>query len=320
MTIIELKDQIMKRTLNNLYVFVGSEIGIMNIYLNQMSKVLNVPLIRADSVMSIYSNCTTRSMFGNVAGLYVIRDDKEFTKLEDFYQRLSNDLLPGNVVVLLFDKIDSRLKFGKYFKDKTVEFEKLTPSILKNYLLRELALSNQNLDKLIDLCEGSYDMCLLEIDKIKQYMQYPHHTDLAFEKGMSADASFLDLLTQGIIYQPVETDVFKFTDAVCNRQVNKALELEGVLRNSKNSAINLLGTLYNSLKSIMLIQCCSEGNVGEITGLDNKQIYFNKKYCGKYRTSELVEAVKLVGKTVDDIKSGRIEDDYATRYVLSQIM
>ena len=53
MTIIELKEQIIKNELSNFYVFVGEEIGIINIYLKQMSNKLNLPITRADSVLSI---------------------------------------------------------------------------------------------------------------------------------------------------------------------------------------------------------------------------------------------------------------------------
>ena len=97
MTIIDLKNQIMKNCLTNLYVFVGEEIGIMNIYLNQMSKTLNMPVTRAESVASIYAQCTSRSMFGNTTGFYVIRNDKDIAKEEKAYQSLSKDI--GKIVI-----------------------------------------------------------------------------------------------------------------------------------------------------------------------------------------------------------------------------
>ena len=52
----------------------------------------------------------------------------------------------------------------------------------------------------------------------------------------------------------------------------------------------------------------------------SRQIYFNKGYVGKYSDTELVRAVKLIMKTVSDIKGGRIDDMYATKYVLASIM
>ena len=72
MDITVLKDQIIKNNLSNVYIFTGEEIGIQNIYLNQMSKVLNMPITRADSVSEIYNKCTSKSLFGSSKGFYVI--------------------------------------------------------------------------------------------------------------------------------------------------------------------------------------------------------------------------------------------------------
>lgn len=307
MTIVELKSQIMQNQLHNVYVFTGDEIGIINIYLNQMSKVLNMPITRADSVASIYSKCTTRSMFGNTVGFYVIRNDSDIMKEEKAYQTLSADI-GKNVIVLLYDKIDSRLKFGKFFKDYTVQFEKLAPNILKSYIKKAIDLKDANIEKLMDLCSCSYDMCMLEIDKIK-----------SFDSASDPNKVFQELLGTGAIYQPQENDVFQFTNAVCSRNYENAFKIADNLLSDGMSSIVLLGTLYSSLKAIMLIQCC-EGDICNTTGLDNKQVYFNKKYCDRYQTSELVEAVKLISKTVDDIKNGYIDDSYATKYVLCKIM
>lgn len=311
MTIIDLKNQIMKNCLTNVYIFVGDEIGIMNIYLNQMSKTLNMPVTRADSVASVYAQCTSKSMFGNTTGFYVIRNDKDITKEEKAYQSLSKDI-GKNVMVLLYDKVDSRLKFGKFFKDQTITFEKLAPNVLKSYVKKACPnLSDENCEYLIELCNGSYDLCMLEIDKILQYQQVVN---------ISVNDSFLILLKSGVIYQPEESDVFKWTDAVCSRNRTEAFKLERILRDSGTQSINMLGTLYNSMKSIMLIQCCSSKNVCEVTGLDNRQVYFNKRYTGKYDTRELVENVKLISRVVDGIKNGLYDDTYATRFVLCSIL
>lgn len=317
MTIIELKNQIIKNQLNNLYIFTGEEIGIINIYLNQMSKTLNIPITRAESVASIYTQCTSRSMFGNTTGFYVIRNDKDITKEEKAYQSLSKDI-GKNVIVLLYDKVDSRLKFGKFFKDQTITFEKLAPTVLKSYVKKACpSLSDKNCEHLIELCNGSYDLCMLEIDKILHYQETTYDRD---DYKDSVDRCFDVLLKSGVIYQPEESDVFKWTDAVCNRRAETAFRLERILRDNGTQSINMLGTLYNSMKSILLIQCCQGSNVCEITGLDNRQVYFNKKYVGVYRTEELVKSVRLLAKLVNDIKSGKIDDEVATKVALVNIL
>lgn len=307
MTIIELKEQIIKGNMSNFYIFTGYEIGIMNIYLKQMSNKLSLPITRASSVQEVYGKCQGNSLFGNETGFYVIRYDNDFPKHEEAYTTIQTTI-GKNVIVLLYDKIDSRLKFGKFFKDNIVAFEKLTPNVLKSYIQREIPLNEKNIETLMEVCGGSYDMCMLEIDKIKNY-----------NNNIPIDAKFSKLLNSGVIYQPEETDVFKFTDAVCSKNLKLAATLEKVLRENNISSVTTLGTLYNSMKSVLLIQCCSSSNIKEVTGLDGGQIYYNKKYVGKYSLERLVTAVKLISSTIDGIKSGRIEDEYATRYVLAMI-
>lgn len=315
MTIIDLKDQIIKNNLSNFYIFTGTEIGIINIYLKQMSNKLGLPITRADSILSIYDKCQGGSLFGDSTGFYVIRDDRDFMKQEQLFDTIKTSIRK-NVIVLLYDKIDSRLKFGKHFKDDIVAFEKLTPNVLKSYIKKEIDLSDKNIDTLMELCGGRYDMCMLEVDKIKQY------TDSLYLlcNKKDYDAGFSELLKCGVIYQPEETDVFKFTEAVCNRNKKLAFELEQVLMANNNSSINILGTLYNSMKSVMLIQVCESKNISEVTGLDNRLIYFNKKYVGKYSSGELVKAIKLISKVIEGVKNGWIDDVYATKFVLVNIL
>ncbi len=315
MTIIDLKDQIIKNNLSNFYIFTGTEIGIINIYLKQMSNKLGLPITRADSILSIYGKCQGGSLFGDSTGFYVIRDDRDFMKQEQLFDTIKTSIRK-NVIVLLYDKIDSRLKFGKHFKDDIVAFEKLTPNVLKSYIKKEIPLSDKNIETLMEVCGGSYDMCMLEVDKISQFVMSGEIRGY----DMTYDEAFTDLLECGVIYQPEETDVFKFTDAVCSRNKKLAFELEQVLMANNNSSINILGTLYNSMKSVMLIQVCESKNISEVTGLDNRLIYFNKKYVGKYSSGELVKAIKLISKVIEGVKNGWIDDVYATKFVLVNIL
>lgn len=317
MNIMDLKNQIMKNELKNFYIFTGTEIGIMNIYLEEMSNKVNLPITRADSVSSIYTRCMGGSLFGDDVGFYVIREDMDFMKAEDAYQTISDDIMAGNIIVLLYEKIDSRIKFGKHFKDEIIHFDKLTPQVLSGYIKKRIDLSNNNIERLIELCSQSYDMCMLEVDKILQYQQ--SSVDIA-GSVYTADHCFEYLLNSGAIYQPEESDVFKFTGAVCSRNVNEALYFEEMLRDNGSTAVAMLGALYSSMKAVMLIQLCEDKDVSNTTGLDGRQIYFNKKFVGKYSDTELVRAVKLIMRTVSDIKGGRIDDIYATKYVLASIM
>lgn len=308
MTILDLKEDIIKKSLQHFYVFTGTELGIMNIYLEQMSKVANIPITRLDNVVSVLGKCRSRSLFGSTSGFYVVRGDTDFIKQDKVYSEIDSILSNNNYLVLLYDKIDSRLKFGKFFKNRIIEFEPLSKPILKKYVQRVCSLNDKLAEELCDIVSDSYDLAMLECDKVNQFAE---------AMNVSADVGMKELVMQRQIYQPETSDVFQFTDSVLSRNSKRAMSIYEILRANGVSSINILGTLYNSMKSVLLIQCCDSGdNISEVTGLDKGQIYFNKKYVGKYNTGKLVDTVKLLIKVIADIKNGVIEEEYSVPYIV----
>jgi len=302
MTLLELKQDIINHTLKHFYIFVGDEIGIMNIYLEKMSNTIQLSPQRVDSVQEVYTNLGS-SLFGRTDGFYIVREDKEFMKSDT---NIIDDL-GGSYLILLCATTDSRLKFFKTYKDNIVVFEKLAPEVLKRYIFRECNLSENALDTLCDLTDCSYDVSMLECDKINQLAEY---------QNITVNEAFGILLKQGAIYHKEEYDVFKFTDAVLNRRFKDALHIAQVLSDSGVQSVTMLGALYNSIKNLLLVQVCESDDIEKVTGIDGKQIYFIKKHVGKFSTKTLINAVHLIGETVEGVKSGIIEEPYAVKFVL----
>lgn len=313
MTITELKDAIVHKTLKHFYVFKGEEVGIMNIYIDQISKVCDRPIMRVDSVARIYNQCTTRTLFGNSINLYVIRNDTDFIKQEKVFTTIEQDI-GENIIILLYDKLDSRLKFTKFFSDVTVEFDKLSRDVLRKYIQQRINLSDRNADTLIDVCSGYYDVCMLEVDKLIQYVSY-HKLPSTY-----SDSVFEEFLEKGTIYQSSEYDIFNIVECI---MLHNYSTLSGFIKDMKLSdisGINLLGTLYNTIKATLLIQCCEGKNISEVTGLTNGQIYYNRKYVNKWPTENLINALKVIEKVVYGIKIGWIDESVSVTYTLCKIL
>lgn len=307
MTIIELKEQIMKKSLSNFYIFTGEEIGIMNIYLEQISKVLDMPITRADNMLSIIDLLSTPSIFGPPKNLYVVRNDTDFYKDEKSYTDIQNRL-GKNTLILLYTKLDSRLKFTKTFANNMVLFEPLAHTVLCSYIKKASGLSDENCEELSNKVSGSYDLAMLEVDKLI-------HSSIK-----DRNEAFKKFISEGVIGDLEQTDVFKFTSAVCSKKKAESIALAHSLISNGASSINILGTLYNSMKSVLLIQVCSNKDICGTTGLDNRQVYFNKQYVGKYPSAHLVYSVKFLAEVIDKVKTGRIDDTNATLFALSHIL
>ena len=308
MTILELREDIVKDKLKHFYIFVGEEIGVMNIYLTEMSNKMSLPISRVPNVADIYSELGD-NLFGASGSFYVVRDDHDFARADAVFDTIEEDL-GENYLVILYDKIDSRLRMGKVLKDSIVTFEKLSPNYLEGVIMKRLALRGDRATRLVELCDGSYDLIMSEIDKIEQYAEA-----LNIDYSESMDK----LLSDGMICSREDVTVFNFAEAVLNRRINSALHCANILYNNGIDAISALGTLYASMKNVLLVQICEDDDISGTTGIDSKQVYFAKKNVGKYSSEALVEGLKMIARVVDGIKSGLIDNVYAIQYVLSRL-
>ena len=95
MDIVKLKSQIKSGKLDNLYVFVGEEIGLMNLYISKMSSEAH----RVDNVAGVWKRLTSRGL-GKGKPFYVVRDDKEFMQAEKVWTTAEKMIKYGTLVLL----------------------------------------------------------------------------------------------------------------------------------------------------------------------------------------------------------------------------
>ena len=163
-----LKGQIKAHNIDKFLIFTGPEWKVQQLYIQQISKVLNMQIKHIESVTDIYSK-KGNTAFIKSNYVYVVRDDKEILQNEKVQAQLL-DIIGDNTLILLITTVDKRTKFYKQYHERIVEFSCLKPDILKKYLQREITLSDKNFDRLMEVCEYDYGRCLLEIDKIRRYV------------------------------------------------------------------------------------------------------------------------------------------------------
>ena len=168
MDVATLKAKIKSKQLPSYLIFSGPEWKVQEIYINQISKITGKEIKRVDSITDIYSQLRNKSLMKKPA-IYIVRDDKELMTNEKIQQQLST-ILADNMLIHVLTSVDKRTKYYKAYKDTIVEFEALNEAILKKYIKKEINLSDKNCQILIDICEHDYGRILLEIDKIKRYV------------------------------------------------------------------------------------------------------------------------------------------------------
>lgn len=302
-----LKAKIKSKQLPHYIIFSGTEWKVQEIYINQIAKITDKEIKRIDSVSDIYSQLKNKS-FMQKSFIYVVRDDKDLMQNEKLQKQI-DDVLGDNMLIHTLTSVDKRTKFYKAYKDTIVEFEPLTDAILRKYIKKEIELSDKNCDKLISVCEHDYGRILLEIDKIKRYVNY-------LGPAPMYDGVFEKFLKDGTIYEPPYDAVFDFVDAVLLGDVNWAFDLLRQCYAVGEATMVLLSVLYNNAKAVLLVQSCESKDIGKTTGLTGWQIKnaLNKKNV--YSNGELVNMLRTIQKVESGIKTGVVDEKIAMEYVL----
>lgn len=314
MTIVELKEQIRNNELEPFYIFTGEEWKIQEIYLEQISKTTQKTIKRIDSIADVYSSLRNGSLLRK-SYIYVVRDDKELMTNEKLQAQLS-DLLKSDMLILMLTTLDKRLKFYKTYKDSIVEFELLNPLILRRYIQKEIALSDKNADKLIEVCESNYGRCLLEIDKINVYAGDAeiHGYD------MSSNEAFEALLLDGTITTPPKDAIFDFVDAILDGKVTASYALYQECLDCGEAVMVMLTVLYNNAKAVLQVQSCESDDIEKSTGLTSWQINNAKKHCNRFSNRELINIMQLCYECQKRIVTGTMEEEFAVPYILTNTL
>lgn len=164
-----LKKQIQTNSVPSFIIFAGDEWKVQEVWIKQINKVTGKSIKSVDSIADVWGSIKNTSMIKS-SFIYVTRDDKEFMQNEKLQNAVRTGALKDNIFILKLTSIDKRTKFYKQFQDDLVMFEPLSDIILKKYILKEIELNDKNCEKLIDICEHDYGRILLEIDKIRRYV------------------------------------------------------------------------------------------------------------------------------------------------------
>lgn len=315
MEVKQVKAQIIHKDLQRFYIFAGEEWKVQQIYIQQIATAAGKTRKYIDSVADISSTLGSRS-FIQKSYVYVVRDDKDVMTDETLQKNLPS-LLGDNILILLLTTLDKRTKFYKRYKDDICEFERLSDRNLQSLLQSEIKLSDNNCQRLMEVCEYDYGRCLLEIDKIKNWVVGYGKDKM---EQMPEEGGLLRLLRDGTIYRPPQDALFDFVDAVLHRNIKSCFNLLYQSYAMGEAVLVLLSVLYTNAKQVLQVQTCTSKDMQKSTGLSAWEIKCAKERAGNYSNDELEYMLRLIHECESGIKSGRVEESVAVEYVLVHIM
>lgn len=308
MELFDLQNCIKKKELPHFMIFLGEEYEIINIYLKNIEKVLNLTRTNIDDASSI----TVRSKvvsFIDPNKLYICKYDKDFVSNEKVWENIEK-CLKNSYLILIYNDLDKRSKFYKNFNDKIVVFEKYEESLLRKRLKSIINLSDDNITKLIEGCEGNYSRCLIEIKKLKSYINE--------NQSKLEDEAFNELYNAGVFTITISNVLFDFINKVVERN-KMCYNLYDKLKNIGESNVKLISLLYTAFKNQLIVETVNQIST-ETTGLSSYAIYSAKSRMKRYSVKELEKALSIITYTEQGIKNGIIEEPFSIDYILAQVL
>lgn len=309
MTIQQLQTDIKNNITNNIYIFTGSEYKVKQIYIDKIIENNKADKILVNNLYEIYNNLGKKA-FTNTKKCYIIYYDEDIIKQDE---NVYKDLIQRNkddIIIFIYQKVDMKTNFYKFFKDYIIEFDKLTENVLINHIKKEIDLDIQGCKILIDLCDGDYSIILYELNKIKNY-----------NINNSVIENFKDLLKQDAIHSNKQFEIFEFINSILDRNANKTYDL--LKYNYNVDYFSIYGLLYNNIRQLLAVESIknkSNEEIAKSSGLTSYQVLKAREKLGKYTLEELKEILRLLSKFERDIKAGLIDSKIALDLVLINLI
>ena len=304
MDIVKLKSQIKSGKLDNLYVFVGEEIGLMNLYIGKMCSEAH----RVESVAGVWKRLTSRGLGGG-KNFYVVRDDKEFLQAEKVWSTAEKMIRYGTLV-LLYTSLDKRSRFYKEFESRIVTFDKMTRPQLIKFVISQFPfeVTEEQADYLCEACNDDYTQIGNEIDKLCRI------------RAMVTHQSFQRTVDE-IVRAPKYADTFSMANNVMQYNGKKAVEQMQFLIENGESGIGMITVLYNNFRNAVQVLSSTESakEISEKYGIHIAAVS-NILNNFDYSLEGAIRAMRILQDAESGIKSGKYAEDKAPMIALCRIL
>lgn len=310
----DLMQSIMDNKVPRLIIMFGDEQKVADIYIDKIES-LGYKRYSLDSVSKAVAKCSTKNL-DKSKKLYVVNEDKEFTKAESSWETVKDIVSKtSNVLVIRYAKINKTTKFYKRNKADIVEFQKLDNNILTKYIQKELSsLSIENCEILIGACSNDYGRILLEIDKINNYN--------IIKSIKNENKAFTELYETGAIYSDIGDITFSLTDAIITGDLESSFLLLDKAKRTGEPALRICSILYNNFKNMLSVLCLGRdrSNASARTGIEPRIVSMVMRQTGAYNIKECIRNVNICQQVETGVKNGTIDAEIALDYLVTSLL
>lgn len=314
MTVEDLEKGLKQGILNNIYLFYGEEVYLLENAVRKIKKTfgnlvlgINYIQINEDNIRNLISDIETPAL-GFDKKLIIIKNSNLLSKEQNLGKSNNNDLqkeiaeyiqknintIKSTVILVFIEENFLKNDLAKTIEENGVvcNFRKLKPIDIKRRIKSictayKVNIDEANLQLLIETCGVDMQSLINEIRKLIEY---------AGENGTITQESINKLSTKEF-----GARIFDLTDNLGKRDIAKALEILNELLYNREPIQKILITLYNHFRKLYFTKLCLgyARNIPETLNLKANQMFLVSKYKeqSKYYTKD--ELRKLLAELIE---------------------
>ena len=279
-----------------IYVYLGNEINILKMRINELISSLDIKnIIEYD-----YSNTSINEILEEVCYIDLFNEKKllivsnfTFKKMKDKEEKaLSNYInhMNDNVIILkcIDEKLDNKKELIKLVNDKckVIELKKMDYKTLHEYVTKIFSDNNKRITynqikNILSLCENDTDSVLNEVNKLLLYK-------------MDSD-TITDEDIENVISKNSEKEMFKLNDAVMAHNIPNMLESTKTLVSSGVDEVVIIDYLSKQFRTLYQIKVMSKDTgIQTITSRLSLNPFVTKKMLdvvGKFSEEKLLNII-----------------------------
>lgn len=304
----DLKTQLSGNNLSNFYIFAGDEVGIMSEYVKKMKKVTNYSLNVADSWKEVKGQALHKGLFG-IKSIFYVLNDKKFNEDAELIAAIQHKRING-ILILRFDKIDSRSAWVKQFESNIIYFNKLSNEVLIGYIYKFFIIDKQLANQLVEICGRDYSRLMLEMDKLYHLIEG--------NSNKPADMLVRRAVRNGLINAEYNSKIFELSGLILQQDFISAFALARECIEHNEEPLVLIKLVFNGFKNLLTYIGYNEKvPQDEMNYYTLQQVRSVKSL---WYASQVIRVLKTLQEIDIQLKSGRLDKEIALDYLIINII
>lgn len=271
---------------NNKLVFIEEDEYLEKLIINLIANTYNCEIHYEIDFSDIVNDLSATGLFATNS-IYIIRNANYFIKKPEelLKLRVSNN----NILILIYDEIDTTTRFYELLNRDIVRFPKLNLEQFAGIIQKNCNLNINNIKRLLEITDSNSLRVFSELNKI-DILSKTNNRDI--------NEIFEESVANGLIYKDNTREYSEWVDAIIKKDFVESMNCANKISKIDDDTMRLINMLHETYKSFL---------ISPPTRI-------------KYENKDLIKKIDFVHSCEMGIKNGFIEEEFVRNYLMINLI